>query len=206
MIEEQGGTMHARHVEAYIRLEAATCEKMVRQGLNLASWHDQFGEYCGSVWIKNISYFQIFISYSSLSPESSGYGDGEVALPLVRAATNPNYRKPYFRCPHCAKQSGQLVLVHEKWACRHCQRLGYRSQYLGPAYRQQQRLDELVRLLRPVQGQPARPRYMRAERFAALVEEYAALRAALRGSPRLVREGSLGLTLTLRWAPRFGPG
>ena len=51
MIEEQGGTMHARHVEAYIRLEAATCEKMVRQGLNLASWHDQFGEYCGSVWI-----------------------------------------------------------------------------------------------------------------------------------------------------------
>ena len=36
MIEEQGGAMRARHVEAYIRLEAATCEKKFRQGLGTA--------------------------------------------------------------------------------------------------------------------------------------------------------------------------
>lgn len=205
MIEEQGGAMHARHVEAYIRLEAATCEKKFRQGLSTVVWHDQHDEYCSTVWIRNISEFQILISYSGFSPESSGYGDGEVVLPLVRVATNSNYNKPYFRCPHCAKRRGQLVLALRKWACRQCHGLGHRSQYLGPVYRQQQRLDELVRLLRPVGGQPTRPRYMRAERFAALEEQYAALRAALRGSPRLVPERSLRLTLTPTWEPSSEP-
>jgi hypothetical protein len=42
---------------------------------------------------------------------------------------------------------------------------------------------------------------MRAERFAALEEEYAALRAELRDKPRLVPERSLKLTLTPRWEP-----
>ncbi len=205
MSEEQGGTMRAHHVEAYIRLEAATCEKMVRQGLGTAVWHDQLGEYCGTVWIRNITDFQIVIAYSSLSPLSSGCFGGEVLLPLVRADTNPQYRKPYFSCPGCAKRSGQLVLAQPEWACRKCHGLGYRSQHLGPAYRQQQRRDELTRLLRPVGGQPTRPRYMRAERFAALVEEYTALREALRDKPRLVPERSLGLTLRPSWEPSSKP-
>ncbi|MES2699964.1 MAG: hypothetical protein V4647_10175 [Pseudomonadota bacterium] len=201
MIEEQGGAMRARHVEAYIRLEAASCEKMVRRGLSTALWHDQQDEDCGIVAVRNISQFHMLISYSSLSPESSGYGEGEVLLPLVRAATNPNYHKPYFRCPTCDKRSGQLVLAHEEWACRQCQELCYRSQYLGPGFRQQLRYDELIRLLRPVQGQPTRPRYMRAERFAALEAEYAALRAARRNAPRQMPERSLRLMLTRTWVP-----
>lgn len=205
MIEEQGGAMHARHVEAYIRLEAATCEKKFRQGLGTVVWHDQHDEYCGTAWIRNISQTQALIVYSSLAPQSSGCDQGVAVLRLVRVDTNPNYRKPYFSCPGCAKRSGQLVLVQQEWACRQCLGLDYRSQYLGPAYRQQQRLDELVRLLRPVGGQPTRPRYMRAERFAALEEEYAALRAALRGSPRLVPERSLRLTLTPTWEPSSEP-
>lgn len=197
--------MRARHVEAFIRLEAATCEKMVRRGLGTVLWYDQQGEYCGTVWIRNISEIHMLIVYSSLSPQSSGCSGGEVLLPLVRAATNPTYRKPYFRCPLCAKRSGQLVLAHEEWACRQCHGLRYRSQYLGPAHRQQQRRDELTRLLRPVQGQPTRPRYMRAERFAALSAEYAALRKALRNARRLVPERSLGLTLTPSWEPSSEP-
>lgn len=205
MIEEQGGAMRARHVEAYIRLEAATCEKKFRQGLGTALWYDQHDEYCGTVWIRNISEFQAVVVYSCLSPQSSGCGEGEVLRELVRAAINPNYRKPYFVCPNCARRSGQLVLVKEEWACRKCHGLDYRSQHLGPAYRQQQRLDELVRLLRPVNGQPSRPRYMRAERFAALEAEYSALREALRDKPRLVAERSLGLTLTPKWAPSSEP-
>jgi polyhydroxybutyrate depolymerase len=45
----------------------------------------------------------------------------------------------------------------------------------------------------------------RAERFAALAAEYAALRAAMRDTPRLVPERSLGLALTPRWAPSSEP-
>lgn len=193
--------MRARHVEAYIRLEAASCEKKLRQGLGTVVWHDQLDQYCGTVWIRNISEIQMFITYSNLSPQSSGC-DSEVAdLRLVRVNTNPNYRKPYFSCPGCAERRGQLILAQQVWACRQCIGLDYRSQHLGPAYRLQQRRDELTRLLRPVGGQPTRPRYMRAERFAALVAEHAALREALRDTPRLVPERSLGVTLTPSWEP-----
>lgn len=207
-MREAGSLAALRHVEAYLRLEAATAEKMVRQGRSSVSWHDQSGEHCGTVWIRNISEFQMFISYSSLLSESSGLSLGEAVLALERVATNALYHKPYFRCPLCARRTGQLILAREAWACRECHALTYRSQRLGPAQRQQQRLDELAQLLRPVRGQPVRPRYMRSERFAQLAAEYAALRAALRHTPRLVPEGSLGLTLTPSWgaAPPFGPG
>lgn len=49
MNEKQGGALRARHVDAYIRLEAATCENKFRQGLGAAVWHDQNDEYCGTV-------------------------------------------------------------------------------------------------------------------------------------------------------------
>ena len=205
MIEEQGGARRARHVEAYIRLEAATCEKKFRQGLGTVTWYDQNDEYCGTVWIRNVSEIQMVIAYSSLSPQSSGSDQGPAVLRLERVATNPNYRKPYFSCPGCAKRSGLLVLKQEEWACRQCLGLRYRCQYLGEAYRQQQRREELFRLLRPDGGEPTRPRYMRAERFAALVEEYGDLRDELRGKPRLVAHRSLRLTLRPRWEPSSEP-
>ncbi|SMQ69824.1 hypothetical protein SAMN06297468_2006 [Altererythrobacter xiamenensis] len=204
MIEDKQETL-ARHIEAYIRLEAATCEKMFRQGLGTAIWHDQHGEYCGTVWVRNISSSQIVIAYSSLSPQSSGSGEGQVLLPLERAATNPNYHKPYFLCRDCARRSGQLVLAKEKWACRKCHGFTYRSQRLGPAYRKEQRSEELFELLRPVGGQPSRPRYMRAERFAALVTEYETLRAELREKPRMLPEHSLRLALKPSWRSSSEP-
>lgn len=205
MIEEQGGTKRARHVEAYIRLEAATCEKMFRQGLGTVVWHDQLDEYCGTVWIRNISEFQIVIAYYSSSPQSSGSDRGPAALRLERVDTNPKYRKPYFSCPGCARRSGQLVLAQQEWACRECLGLDHRSKHLGPAYRQQQRREQLFRLLRPDGGQPTRPRYMRAERFAALEGEYVALLEELRDKSRLVPERSLALTLTPSWKPKSEP-
>ncbi len=205
MIEQQGEALRARHVEAYIRLEAATCEKKFRQGLGTVVWRDQHDGYYGIVWIQDISEYQLVIAYSSRSPQSSGSDQGPAVLRLVRANTNPNYRKPYFSCPGCGKRSGQLVLVQQEWACRECLGLDYRSQHLGPAYRQQQRREELFRLLRPDGGQPTRPRYMRAERFAALVEEYAALRAKLRDKPRLEPERSLRFTLRPSWEPTSKP-
>lgn len=205
MIEEQGGAKRARHVEAYIRLDAATCEKKFRQGLGTVVWHDQLGEYCGTVWIRNISEFQIVIAYSSFSPQSSGRDQGPAVLRLERVDTNPNYRKPYFSCPGCASRSGQLVLAQQEWGCRKCLGLDHRSKHLGPAYRQQQRREQLFRLLRPDGGHPTRPRYMRAERFAALEDEYAALLEELRGKSRLVPERSLKLTLTPSWEPSSEP-
>lgn len=205
MVQDLGGATHARHVEAYIRLEAATCEKKFRQGLGTVVWRDQHDEFCGTVWIRNISEIQMVIAYSSLSPQSSGYDQGVAVLRLVRVDTNPNYRKPYFSCPGCAKRIGQLVLAQQEWACRQCQGLDYRSQHLGPGYRQQQRLAELAGLLRPDGGQPTRPRYMRAGRYAALQTEYAALREVLRDKPRLVPERSLRLELRPTWEPSSEP-
>jgi hypothetical protein len=198
-MDEAGKPFALRHVEAYIRLEAASAEKMAHQGRRTARWHDQSGEYCGTVWIRNYSEFQMVISYSSVIPESSGLCSGEAVLTLERAATNSHYRKPYFCCPRCMERSGQIILAQEQWACRRCHGLAYRSQRLGPAQRRQQRLDELMQVLRPVRGHPVRPRYMRAARFAALAAEYAALRAALRDAPRLVPEGWLALTLSSSW-------
>ena len=200
MMEQAGKPAALRHVEAYIRLEAASAEKMFGLGHHSITWHDPIGEYCGTVWIRNYSEFQLFISYSSAIPESSGLSSGEAVLDLERAATNAHYRKPYFRCPLCDRRSGLVILAREVWACRQCHGLAYRSQRLGPAQRQQQRLDELVQLLRPVRGQPSRPRYMRAARFAELAAEYAELRRALRDVERLTPAGSLGITLTPEWS------
>lgn len=139
------------------------------------------------------------IAYSSTSPQSSGSGQGPAILRLARVDTNPDYRKPYFSCPGCAKRSGKLVLAQQEWASRKCLGLDYRSQHLGPDYRKQQRREELFQLLRPDGGEPTRPRYIRAERFADLVAEYEALRGDLRDKPRLVPERSLRLTLRPSW-------
>ena len=54
MIEKLDEAMSARHVEAYIRLEAATCEKKLRRGLGTVVWYDQLDQYCGTVWIRNV--------------------------------------------------------------------------------------------------------------------------------------------------------
>lgn len=176
---EVGASTTARHVEAYIRLEAATCVKMFGQGCKAMQWHDHLGEFCGSVSLRNLSELHMFIGYSALAPGSSGYAEGEAVLRLVRVTTNPYYRKPYFLCPICNKRTGQVLLAADHWGCRQCQGLSYRSQRLGPAQLQQRRLDELTRLLQPVGGVLSRPAYMRAARFAELSAEYTALRAAL---------------------------
>ena len=189
----------AAHVEAYIRLEAATCERKVRQGLATAVWHDQLGEYCGTVSVRNASQYLMVIRYSALAIGSSGYAEGEKVLNLQRVRTNAHYSKPYFACPLCAQRVGQVILASEEWACRTCHGLSYRSQRLSRLQSFQHRLDALVTLLQPVGGQPSRPRYMRADKYAELSAEYHALRAALRGQPRQVPQRDLGLILQPTW-------
>ncbi len=193
-----------RYVEAFLRLEAASAVKLFAQGMREIAWHDQGGEYYGTVHLDDIKQNHILIRYTSLVLQSSGLCQGEALLPLVRAQTNPAYHKPYFCCPRCGARIGLIVLA-ETWACRRCHRLGYRSQYLTPAMRQQQRLEELTRLLRPAGRTMFRPRHMREARFAALKEEYTMLRQILKGQPRATLHAGLSLILMPHWSTPVRP-
>ncbi len=196
---ELGRPEALRHVEAYIRLEAATCEKMLRQGRDTCFWFDQHREYQGVVYLKNISEFQTVISYSSCCSQASGDCSGDAVLGVCRASVADHYNRPYFSCSLCSKRTAQLILAHGEWACRKCLGLGFRSQRLTRDQRMQERLNELTQLLRPFREMPTRPRYMRANQFAELSEEYLTLREALKDAPLQVAQTDLGFVLAPQW-------
>ncbi len=115
---ELGRPEALRHVEAYIRLEAATCEKMLRQGRGTCFWFDQHGEYQGVVYLRNVSEFQTVSLYSSSCPQESGDCASDAVLAISRASAVDHYNRPYFSCPLCSKRTAQLILAHGDWACR----------------------------------------------------------------------------------------
>lgn len=189
----------AGYVESYVRLEAASTEKKFRQGYRTTRWSDQFGEDCGTVIIENFSDNQCDVRYNLYDHGSSTLAQGRQDLKVEWICTNPQYDKPYFVCPACAARMSQLLFAQDAWACRHCHGLKHRSQYMSPLTRAWARFDELSRLLQPQVYKGARPRFMRENRFSALLAEYEALRGELVGQSRSRPHHGLSHQLNLHW-------
>jgi hypothetical protein len=77
----------------------------------------------------------------------TSYYGGEEFLELPILVTHPYFGgiRQWFACPRCQRRVGKLFSPRgHPWACRHCYRLVYRSQY------QKSRLFKLLRFVRMV--------------------------------------------------------
>jgi hypothetical protein len=75
--------------------------------------------------------------------------------------------RPWFECPICHNRAGVLYLRSGRFACRHCQRVSYRSQS-GSA------IDRVCNRFHKLEGQvlAGRQKWKRRRKFDALLNQY----------------------------------
>ena len=197
---EEGVWPHGyRYIEAYMRLDAAILEKKARAKITECQWWDQRGELLGATQLITPFSDIIGITYAIDNYYASQYVNGTGMFRIARVKTNAFYSKPYFKCPVCDERSGILVLVRDLWACRRCQNLSYRSQFMGSSERDAARFKQLGSELQPRGDGAHRPRYMRQKTFRAKWSEYQELRAKFQDTPLSVPHAGLQVVLTPRW-------
>jgi len=109
----------------------------------------------------------------------AGWGDVRQTIYLTETPCHFGGNRTWFLCPLCDRRCGILYLT-KQFACRHCSKLRYASQYESPRERMRRRLIKIRKLIGPdlVIGHPLNPppKGMSVKRWHELADEYAALR------------------------------
>ena len=93
--------------------------------------------------------------------------DGSQTIWLAYTACNYGKSRPWVVCPVCQRRAGVLYMRAGRFACRHCQHVGYSSQAedaIARTWRQQRRIEETI-------GEDwKRPSGMRHRTYARLMD------------------------------------
>lgn len=90
-------------------------------------------------------------------------------------------RRPWFKCPTCARRCAILTVEASGLHCTQCSTLPYLSASLGRARRRLLRREDLARRCGTTvaDNRPVRPAWMRATRWEQLLAEYRAAELAV---------------------------
>lgn len=180
------------HVEAYPGLDVREARKHIARGRDEVLWRDQRG----TVWGVGQASFDggLLTLHSHFRPILGGSMREEVDQFACQIVDNDAGGTDVFTaCPACARRVRKVIMVDGSWACRSCQRLGYRSSMIGTLPRQSERLSELERRVGD-----GRPKGMHETTFQALRLELAELKALI-GDVRSTSSTTYAEVITAYW-------
>lgn len=129
-----------RKAEHCLRLDVRDLHrrKLLRGGYFGWQWRNaETGKELGSIGIT--------VQEGALKLQFSADGSPcEQLVPLSRTPCNFGGSRLWFRCPRCGQRAAVLFLRRERFACRACAQVVYRSQsedFIGRTWRRQQRAE-----------------------------------------------------------------
>lgn len=130
-----------RYLEAYPRLEAVEARHALEKERSLCVW-TAAGITIGNAELK-VAGPQLHIRYALQRTREHAGAIGEANFGLLLKGSWDNNKRWLLQCPGCREARSALILVGDRWGCRKCQKLGYRSALKGTGVR---RADKVVKL------------------------------------------------------------
>lgn len=161
-----------RHLEAYPRI-AADELSLTRWPGRVKLWEDSRGREIGALELIGQNGDQASFRYDILGRPGLGGHTGQCEVTINRDPINGRQR---VRCPDCAAWRSALIFHQQRWACRECCGLYYRSSLLDSRVRKAEQAKRLAaELSRPARtGGTARDAQVKEGKLARLRDQLGA--------------------------------
>lgn len=169
-----------RYVEAFPRLSISHAFREIRLGhAGAALWRNRFHHQVGTAWVASAHTGHLHIAHdlADLSYQEAAHGAVDVNVTYKGSASN-NVR-PYAECPECHRDISIIILKDGRWECHRCHSLLNRSAVVSKNVRRSEKRGQLFSEI-----EFGRPKHMRQQRYADVLDEVAKIDAEI-GKSRL---------------------
>jgi hypothetical protein len=148
-----GGSRYGAGRPGY-RLKAESVQRIdvrdfARRGVLKAGWFswswNRGGEPTGSIGVRVHDSYSLALEYRVHDYYADTWHQANQSVRVNYTACTYGGKRPWFACPVCSRRIAVLYLRSSRFACRHCQRVAYRSQSedaLGRMWRKQTKIEK----------------------------------------------------------------
>jgi ribosomal protein L37AE/L43A len=131
------------YLEAFPTLISTAVRNARSTGKRLCVWRDPKGAVIGGAEVDWSSASSLCVRYAVQRNRHQDGASGALSLGVVFKGSEANNKRALFVCPPCRHARTSLMLVGQRWACRACHGLQYRTALIPAAARRAEKYRKL---------------------------------------------------------------